>query len=320
MSPYAATGDVRIARVRRRLRGRLEHASSGRRRRRPGRAVAISVRVGDSATPDAGWTAWQPIAAPGSLSLNSRYIQYQAVLTTSDVNVTPSLDDIIISTGHAPVAADDSIVVPENGVTTLPASGAGSLTANDTDDDGDVLEVIAAGPASHGIGGGPVRRLGALHADANYNGPDSFVYTVSDGVMTSSAIVTVDVRFGNIAPVAVNDFYTMNEDTALSVPAATGLLKNDTDVEHDVLAVVLTSLPAHGQLTINSLGSFTYTPTANYAGPDAFTYKAFDGQAYSEPATVTDQHPAGERSAGQRAGRLHGRHEPDADGCGARVC
>ncbi|HXT31094.1 MAG TPA: Ig-like domain-containing protein, partial [Vicinamibacterales bacterium] len=252
-----------------------------------GTSVAIAVRVGDAATPGAGWTAWQPVAAAGALNLNARYIQYQAVLTTTDVNVTPSLDDIIISTGHAPVAVNDSIVVPENGVTTLPASGPASLTANDTDADNDVLEVISAGPASHGtvlvLEDGSVRYT----PTANYNGPDSFAYTISDGIMTSSATVTVEVRFGNIAPAAVNDFYTVNEDTTLSIPAATGVVKNDTDVEHDVLSAVLTSLPAHGQLTISSLGGFTYTPAANYAGPDAFTYKAFDGQAYSDPATVT---------------------------------
>jgi Domain of unknown function (DUF4082)/Bacterial Ig domain/Bacterial Ig-like domain (group 3)/Calx-beta domain/Cadherin-like domain/Purple acid Phosphatase, N-terminal domain len=252
-----------------------------------GTAVAIAVRVGDTPTPGAGWTAWQPIAAPGPLSLNARYIQYQATLTTTDINVTPSLDDIIISTGHAPVAVNDSIVVPENGVTTLPATGPGSLTANDTDDDNDVLEVIAAGPASHGtvlvLFDGSVRYT----PETNYNGPDAFSYTVSDGIMTSSATVSVDVRFGNIAPVANADFYTMSEDSSLSVPVANGVLKNDTDVEHDVLSAVLVSLPAHGLLTMNSVGGFTYTPSLNYAGPDAFAYKAFDGQLFSEAATVT---------------------------------
>ena len=131
-------------------------------------------------------------------------------------------------------------------MTTLPASGAGSLTANDTDDDGDTLTVIAAGPASHGtvvvLADGSVRYT----PTANYNGPDSFVYTASDGLLTSSAAVTIDVRFGNIAPVANSDFYSVNEDSALVVAAVSGVLENDTDVEHDVLSAVLTSLPAHG--------------------------------------------------------------------------
>ena len=133
-----------------------------------------------------------------------RYIQYRAALSSTDPNVTPSLADIIISTGHAPVAVDDHIVVAENSVMTLPASGPGSLTANDVDADNDALEVASAGPASHGAVvlnfDGSVRYTPA----ANYAGPDSFVYTASDGLMTSSATVSIDVRFGNITPVATS--------------------------------------------------------------------------------------------------------------------
>ena len=57
-----------------------------------------------------------PIAAPGPLTLTSRYHPVPGgTVDLRSVDVTPSLDDIIISTGHAPVAVDDSIVVPENG-------------------------------------------------------------------------------------------------------------------------------------------------------------------------------------------------------------
>ena len=50
---------------------------------------------------------------------------------------------------------------------------------------------------------------------------------------------------------------------------------------------MLVSGPAHGSLTLNADGSFTYTPAANYNGPDSFTYKANDGQADSNVATVS---------------------------------
>ena len=45
--------------------------------------------------------------------------------------------------------------------------------------------------------------------------------------------------------------------------------------------------PAHGSLTLNANGSFTYTPAANYNGPDSFTYKANDGALDSNTATVS---------------------------------
>ena len=65
------------------------------------------------------------------------------------------------------------------------------------------------------------------------------------------------------------------------------MLTNDTDVDGDALSAVLVSGPAHGSLTLNADGSFTYTPAANYNGPDSFTYKANDGQADSNVATVS---------------------------------
>src|SRR5262249_52030329 len=45
--------------------------------------------------------------------------------------------------------------------------------------------------------------------------------------------------------------------------------------------------PQHGLLTLAANGGFTYTPTADYAGPDSFRYKANDGAADSNEATVT---------------------------------
>jgi large repetitive protein len=49
----------------------------------------------------------------------------------------------------------------------------------------------------------------------------------------------------------------------------------------------LVSGPGHGSLSLNADGSFTYTPAANFHGPDTFTYEASDGALASNPATVT---------------------------------
>ena len=63
----------------------------------------------------------------------------------------------------------------------------------------------------------------------------------------------------NDRPVAVGDSYTTAEDTPLTI-AAPGVLGNDTDVEGDLLTASLVASPAHGTLTLNTNGSFTYTP------------------------------------------------------------
>jgi VCBS repeat-containing protein len=89
----------------------------------------------------------------------------------------------------------------------------------------------------------------------------------------------------NDAPVAADNSYSTNEDTALSI-SATGVLGNDTDVEAGTLTAAVVSGPAHGSLSLNADGSFLYTPDANYNGADSFTYKANDGTADSNVATV----------------------------------
>ncbi|MBC7128185.1 MAG: tandem-95 repeat protein [Thermoplasmatales archaeon] len=89
----------------------------------------------------------------------------------------------------------------------------------------------------------------------------------------------------NHAPVANDDYYSTNEDIMLVVNAP-GVLGNDTDADEDTLSAILVSEPSHGSLIFNSNGSFTYIPKSNYYGSDSFTYKAYDGQAYSNIAKV----------------------------------
>ena len=65
------------------------------------------------------------------------------------------------------------------------------------------------------------------------------------------------------------------------------ILLNDEDDDGDSLTAQLVTGPSHGTLTLNPDGSFTYKPATGFIGTDTFTYKAFDGECYSEPATVT---------------------------------
>ena len=68
-----------------------------------GTGVAISVRTGDTPTPDGSWSAFTPIASSGGdIPGTSRYVQYRAQLTTSDTTNTPTLSDVSI--GYAPAS------------------------------------------------------------------------------------------------------------------------------------------------------------------------------------------------------------------------
>ena len=66
------------------------------------------------------------------------------------------------------------------------------------------------------------------------------------------------------------------------------MLANDTDANNDPMTPSIIAQPTHGTLTLNANGSFTYTPTANYAaGSDSFTYQVSDGITASNVATVS---------------------------------
>ena len=90
----------------------------------------------------------------------------------------------------------------------------------------------------------------------------------------------------NDPPIANPNSYTTNEDTTLSI-SAPGVLGNDDDIDDDPLTAVKVSNTIHGSITLNSNGSFTYIPTANYYGIDTFSYKAYDGFVYSPVVNVT---------------------------------
>jgi hypothetical protein len=70
---------------------------------------------------------------------------------------------------------------------------------------------------------------------------------------------------------ATDDTYTAVHDQPLSVGSGAGLLANDSGVA--MTAARLTN-PAHGTVTVNSNGSFTYRPSAGYVGADSFMYEA----------------------------------------------
>lgn len=185
----------------------------------------------------------------------------------------------------APVAQNDSYTLNEDETLTIPASG---LLGNDSDPDGD--------PLTAALVSGPLHGSLSLNSDgsfsytpeANFHGLDGFSYMVQDASAQSSvATVTLEVVSVNDGPAAVNDEYTTDEDTALSVNTADGLLGNDTDADGDTLTASLVSGPSHGTLTLNADGSFDYTPEANFSGVDGFSYLVNDGTTNSDVASVT---------------------------------
>src|SRR5207244_3765469 len=117
---------------------------------------------------------------------------------------------------------------------------------------------------------------------ANYNGPDSFTFQASDGSLSSNiATVSITVTPVNDAPVANNGSATTAEDTPVSGQSS------DTRGEGDALTFRWDAGHADGSVALCAGGNFTYTPAANYNGPDSFTFRASDGSLSSNTATVS---------------------------------
>ncbi len=194
----------------------------------------------------------------------------------------------------APVALDDAAVATED--TPLVINPA-DLLGNDSDVDGDSLTITSFTQPANGSLIANSDGTFTYTPDANFCGTDSFTYTISDGELSATATVTIEVVCVNDAPVALDDnlggdttgnLPTLNfiEDTAQSFNAS-DLLGNDSDVDGDSLTIDSFTQPANGTLVDNGNGTFTYTPNANFCGSDSFTYTISDGMGGTATATAT---------------------------------
>lgn len=195
-----------------------------------------------------------------------------APLTTVTVEVLPSVN-------RAPTAVADGYSTPFD--TQLSVDAAAGLLTNDYDLDGDNLFVGAfTSPANGSVSVNISTGAFTYTPDDDFAGIDSFQYRVRDPDFAISALVTVTIDVQpalNRSPVAYENYYGTPVSTPLSVPAASGLLTNDTDPDGDTIFVGAFTSPDNGTVSVNiSTGALTYTPDAGFVGVDVFEYRIRD--------------------------------------------
>jgi len=191
------------------------------------------------------------------------------VTATDNGNNTGSQTYTLTVNAVAPVAMNDAYMTAAGMALVVPA--ATGVLANDTHG-----SVTVNGDGSF-----------TYTPTAGYVGPDSFTYTLSNGpgtFGTATVTGTVNLTGTGTAPTAVNDAYTATAGAPLVVSATTGVLANDNR-GNPAATISGYTQPAHGTANVNGDGSFTYTPTGTYVGPDSFTYTLTNG-AGSSTATV----------------------------------
>jgi VCBS repeat-containing protein len=241
--------------------------------------VASSVAHGTlDARSDGGFT-YTP--ERGFVGIDSfTYSATDSLVTSPPVTV----EITVTAVSGAPTAGTDGYTIAED--TPLDVAAATGVLANDTDPQGARLTASIVTPPQHGTltlsAAGEFKYTPA----ANYAGSDSFVYAASDGELATQATAHITITPVADSPTAAADMYVTIEDMPLAIPATSGPLANDADVDGDALTLVVVTQPANGSLQASANGAFTFTPAQNFSGTTSFTYSAFDGTLESAPVTV----------------------------------
>ncbi|WP_434743740.1 Ig-like domain-containing protein [Micromonospora sp. SH-82] len=197
---------------------------------------------------------------------------------TDDPSAPGATEPTVIDVNDAPVAATGTLGTPED------TPVAFTLTSFATDPDQDTLTfTVTQPPAGRGTVSCTPAGACTYTPPPNYFGQTSFDYTATDpGGRTATSSVTVTVTPVNDPPVAVPD----TASTVSGVAVTVDVLRNDTDVEGDVLTVVPGGGTTAGGSFTCTASACTYTPAVAFVGQDGFTYRVTDGNA-TTTGTVT---------------------------------
>jgi VCBS repeat-containing protein len=195
-------------------------------------------------------------------------------ITVTDGNTCPSGSDIQGDSYSTSYETQKSVSAP-------------GVLGNDSDPDGDPLDVTAASPIS-----GPTDGTLTLNTDGSFDydpdngfsGSDTFTYEATDGNCSAQATVTINVGSGT-PPNAGNDYYETFEGQSGN-EFAPGVLGNDSDPDGNIVSSSIVSGPTDELLfNYDSDGSFTYDP-GNDESDDSFTYQVTDNDGLTDTAAV----------------------------------
>ena len=266
-------------------------------------SLTVSVVSADSAALSVGTvqnsdgTVSVPLTAADSIS-SSHSVNLTVTVTDGDGQSTTGLLAVTLQpVNDAPVAVDDDASVNEDSNVSIP------VLTNDTDEENDTLSILSIGTPSHGT----AVKLGneiIYTPAANYNGNDTFSYTITDGNKSATGSVTITVNPVPDTPVAVNAVLNILEDTPVEIDLLKPIYVTDADIgttQGDIL-----SITAIDAVTYSTVGTVTilneqglpaaegerglkvlYTPEAEFSGTDQFRYTITDSYGRTCTATVT---------------------------------
>ena len=202
-----------------------------------------------------------------------------------DCTGTSGIEDWLLSASMFPMVKNTDNTAPTaadaEASCTIGKSVSGVLQGNDVDEDAQLTYSLKTDATK---GTAVVNADGTYTYTANIGveGTDSFVYTVTDE-NGASADGTVTVTFvENKKPVAGKTSFSIMEKTDLA-----GDLKL-SDEDGDTVSATVKTDAAHGDLTLNTNGTFTYSPADGYVGADTFVVTLFDEKVNVEVTVTVD--------------------------------
>ena len=180
-------------------------------------------------------------------------------LTVTDKNTPPTTEDSVVD-----VSANHSVTIDPSA----------------EDNENDPLSFTILGGPSYGTLAGLTPPF-VYTPEADFEGYDAFRFKVSDGVESSAtATVTLAVAFPNKPPVATNILLTVSKNGI--TPLSLGIVDADTND----LRVAILKGPRGGYI-LGSGTNLSFIAKPGFSGLDSFTYKVWDGHAFSDLAKVT---------------------------------
>jgi VCBS repeat-containing protein len=202
---------------------------------------------------------------PNALYLGSDTIEYVIQDQDGNISNTGTVSITVSTTNQPPTTQSGSYTLDEDTSITQTLSGSDPDMTDvtfvlDTDVTRGTLTLSSTG-------------IFTYVPDADYHGTDSFTFHVTDGIFDSAIeTVTFTIVSVNDAPVAVDDSFTVNEDTFIDITP----MQNDSDVDvGDTFSLNSVSTPLHGSAVITG-SLIRYTPVADYCGEDTFEYTIID--------------------------------------------
>ncbi len=171
--------------------------------------------------------------------------------------------------------------------------------ANDTDADGDVLQIISFDFSNFPgvIEDRKVDREIWFTTAVNFNGEINVPYTISDGTTTDTGTITFTItEVPDDLHIGVDGPFVIDKNESLTIAANT-LLANDTAITYlgSPVQIVLKSVEnaINGSVVLEG-ENVVFTPTNNFVGQASFTYSVEvlnDGFGGSRPVDIGTSNP-----------------------------